>query len=124
MSFNDYRLGVLKPDGRVVDISRVIQGADALPRTALGGEVLLETLMENFDSLRPQVEQIVNAQQGVPYAEVTVRPPVPRPPNTFCAWGNFQDTNNPRPKKDIYYMDFFHKSATSVATSGYTVELP
>ena len=38
--------------------------------------------------------------------------------------GNFQDTNNPRPKKPIFYMDFFHKSATSAVTSGYSVELP
>src|SRR5690349_4505983 len=120
MFFNDYRLGVLKPGGRVVDVSRVVPSADALPRTALGGQVLLETVMDGFDSLRPQIEKIVASEEGVPYADVTIRPPVPRPPNTLCAWGNYQDTNNPRPKKPIYSMDFFHKSATSVVTSGYT----
>ncbi len=124
MSFNDYRLGVLKDGHRVVDVTKTVPGGEALPRTPLGGEVLIETVIEKFDNLRPQIEQIVAAEQGVPYAEVTVRPPIPRPPNTLCAWGNFQDTNDPRPKKPIYYMDFFHKSATSVATSGYSVELP
>ena len=124
MSFNDYRLGVLKDGGRVVDVTKAVPGGESLPRTVLGGELLIETVMEDFANLRPKIEEIVAAEQGVPYASVTVRPPVPRPPNTLGAWGNFQDTNNPRPKKPIYYMDFFHKSATSVATSGYTVELP
>src|SRR2546428_6307694 len=123
MSFNDYRLGVLKDGGRVVDVTKAVPGGESLPRTVLGGELLIETVMEDFANLRPKIEEIVAAEQGVPYASVTVRPPVPRPPNTLGAWGNFQDTNNPRPKKPIYYMDFFHKSATSVATSGYTVEL-
>lgn len=124
MFFDDYRLGMLKDGARVIDLTRAVPNADALPRTALGGQVILETVMERFDDFRPQFEQIAATEQGMPYAEVTVRPPVPRPPNTLCAWGNFQDTNNPRPKRPIYYMDFFHKSATSVATSGYTVELP
>jgi 2-keto-4-pentenoate hydratase/2-oxohepta-3-ene-1,7-dioic acid hydratase in catechol pathway len=124
MFFNDYRLGVLKDRGRVVDVTKVVPFGEAVPRTAGGGQVLLETVIEDFSKLRPKIEQVVAGEQGVPYADVTVRPPVPRPPNTLCAWGNFQDTNNPRPKKPIYYMDFFHKSATSAATSGYTVELP
>src|SRR5581483_3172955 len=124
MFFNDYRLGVLKADHRVVDVTRVVPNADALPRTPLGGELVLETVMEQFDRLRPEIERIVASEQGVPYADVTVRPPVPRPGSILCAWGNFQDTNNPRPKKDIYYMDFFYKGTPAVATSGYTVELP
>jgi len=122
--FNDFRLGVLKAGGRVVDVTAAVPIAASLPRTRLGGQLIIETVIEDFDRFRPEFERVVAREEGVPYADVTVRPPLPRPPNTLCAWGNFQDTNNPKPKRPIYYMDFFHKSATSVVSSGDTVELP
>jgi len=121
--FNDYRLGVLK-EGRVVDVTAAVPGAEALPRTLLGGELIMETVIEGFDKLRPELERAASAGQGVPFDQVQIQPPLPRSPNVLCAWSNFQDQNNPKPKRPIYHMDFFHKSATSVVSNGATVELP
>ena len=123
LCFNDYRLGVLK-DGRVIDVTRAVPRGEALPRNARGGEVLVETAIEDFDKLRPKIDEIVAAEQGVPYDSVTLRPPIPRPPNTMAVWSNYQDTYDVKPKRPIYHLDFFHKSASSLITTGGTVELP
>jgi len=61
----------------------------------------------------------------VPYTSVTVRSPLPRPPNALCCFSNYQDRVVPLAEKPpIYGLDFFHKSATSIQGSGGIVELP
>lgn len=124
LCFNDYRLGVLKQGGRVVDVTKAVLNGELHSGSALGAQMNLETVIEGFDGFRPQFEKIVAAEQGVPYDSVTVHPPVPRPPNTLAVWSNYQDTYDVKPKRPIYHLDFFHKSATSLLGSGGIVELP
>ena len=122
MLFNDYRLGVLK-DGRVVDVTRAVPIAESMPKTPLGGEAIIETVIESFEQFRPQLESIAAQELGVPFEEVRARPPLPRPPNALCAFSNYLDREGAQ-RPPVYALDFFHKSATSVVGSGDTVELP
>src|SRR5579862_2510622 len=122
--FNDYQLGVLKADGRVVDVSKAVPIAASMPKTPLGGEVVMETVIEGFDNFRGKFEAIVNQEQGTPFAEVKLRPPLPRPPNALCAFSNFQDREVNEPPPPVRTLDFFHKCASSLIGSGDTVELP
>ncbi|HEY3116093.1 MAG TPA: fumarylacetoacetate hydrolase family protein [Chloroflexota bacterium] len=122
--FNDWALGVLKSDGRVVDVSKAVPIAAAVPKNPLGAEMVMETVIEGFDSFRGKFEAIVNQEQGVPFAEVTLRPPLPRPPNALCAFSNYQDREQNEPPPPVRTLDFFHKCATSIVGSGATVELP
>ena len=98
MLFDDWKLGVLKGD-RVVDVTRAVPDAERMPKTPLGGEAVMESVIENFDGLRSKFESIVSQEGGVPMSEVKVRPPLPRPPNALCAFSNYQDrdTTEPRP---------------------------
>ena len=121
--FNDYRLGVLTGD-RVVDVTRVVPGAEHLPKTPLGGEAIIETVIESFDSLRAPLEAAAGQGEGAPLADVRIRPPLPRPPNALCAFSNYQDRDTAEPKPPVYNLDFFHKSATSIVGYDDLVELP
>ena len=121
--FNDYRLGVLKGD-RVVDVTRVVPGADHLPKTALGGEAIMETVIGDFDSLRAGLESAAGQEEGAPLADLRIRPPLPRPPNALCAFSNYQDRDTAEPRPPVYNLDFFHKSATSIVGYDDLVELP
>ena len=121
--FNDYTLGVLKGD-RVVDVTRAVPDADKMPKTPLGGEAVMENVIENFDTLRPQIEAVVNQESGVPMAGVKIRPPLPRPPDALCAFSNYQDRVETEPRPPVYTLDFFHKSASSIIGNDELVELP
>jgi len=123
MLFDDWKLGVLKGD-EVVDVTRAVPGADRVPKTALGGELIMETLIESFESLRPQIESIANQEGGVPMSGVKIRPPLPRPPDALCAFSNYQDRETNEPPPPVYNLDFFHKSASSIIGDGDQVELP
>jgi len=121
--FNDYKLGVLKGD-RVVDVTRAVPNANQMPKTPLGGEAIMESVIESFESLRSKFESIVNQEGGVAMSEVKIRPPLPRPPNALCAFSNYQDREQSEPRPPVYSLDFFHKSASSVIGNDDLVELP
>jgi 2-keto-4-pentenoate hydratase/2-oxohepta-3-ene-1,7-dioic acid hydratase in catechol pathway len=122
--FNNYRVGVLKGD-RVVDVSGAAPHTEFLSRGPLGAEAVMEEVIEGWDHIKPNFEAIVAREAGVPLAEVTLHPPLPRPPNALCCFSNYQDRAMPAESKPpVYGLDFFHKSATSMVGSGATVELP
>jgi 2-keto-4-pentenoate hydratase/2-oxohepta-3-ene-1,7-dioic acid hydratase in catechol pathway len=121
--FNDYRLGILKGE-RVVDVTRVVPGAELMPQTPLGAECIMETVIDGFDSLRHRLEEAASEEEGVPLNDVKVRPPLPRPPNALCAFSNYQDRDSAEPKPPVRNLDFFHKSATSIIGNDEQVELP
>lgn len=120
--FNEFRLGILKPNGYVVDVTSAVPGAEAMPRTPLGGQALMEALIDGFDKLRPRLEAMSTQEEGIRFESVKVRPPLPRPPNALCAFSNYQDRD--RPKPPVEALDFFLKSASCFIGFGDTVELP
>src|SRR3989440_11234354 len=91
--FNDFRLGVLKGDNSVVDVTAVVQD---IPHVGPGD--LINGLIERFSSYRQKLEQAVAQGHGGPLATVRIRPPLPKPSNTYCMTVDFlYDSTSSRP---------------------------
>ena len=112
--FDDFKLGVLK-DRRVVDVTGALGDAASLPP-----EYQMEHVIAEFDSLKPRLEEAAQGQ-GRPVSEVKVRPPLPRPHNTLCAFANYKDRPDAKPWGPL---DFFYKGSTCIVGDNDTVEVP
>src|SRR4051794_1733648 len=114
--FNDFKLGVLKGDNTVVDVSAVVQD---IPHVGPGD--LINGLIERFASYRGKLEQAAAQGQGVPLASVRIRPPLPKPTNIDCMAVNYMEDgtrSSPAP------INAFHKSPSAIIGNGDTMVLP
>ena len=109
--FNDYKLGVVKGDN-VVDISSLAASYGSKPQDRIAG------VIENFASLRPQIEAAVAAGAGVPLAGVKIRAPSPKPTRVVCMAVNYNDG-----MATSRGIDAFHKSPDAVIGDGETMVL-
>lgn len=112
--YDDYKFGVLKGD-RVVDVTGALQHVGIKP-----AQTLMEEIIQDFDAFRLKFEEVVADQEGVPLANVKVRPPLPRPHNILCAFANYQDRDQPSTTP----LDFFYKGSTGIIGNGDTIEIP
>ena len=115
LRFNDDRIGVLKNGDRVVDVSDTIKY-----RAEKGPQRVIEEVIENFDSLRREYEQITARESGTPLSNVKLLVPVPRPSKCLSAFSNYLDSPDRDPK--TMHNEFFHKAPELLGPEG-TVEL-
>ena len=112
--YDDYRLGILKNE-RVVDAMTALEGMHFhRPQD------LIETVITEWNELKPRIEEATEGKEGVPIDSVSFRPPVPKPPKIICAAVNYLEFGQREPDE----MDAFIKASTAVIGSGDTVELP
>src|SRR5690242_7489147 len=114
--FNDFRLGVLKGDNSVVDVTALVQD---IPHVGPGD--LINGLIERFSSYRQKLEQAIAQGQGVPLASVRIRPPLPKPTTIDCMAVNYMEDgtrSSPAP------INAFHKSPSAIIGNGDTMVLP
>src|ERR1051326_3356392 len=114
--FNDFRLGVLKGDNSVVDVSAVVKD---IPHIGPGD--LINGLIERFSSYRGKLEQAAAQGQGIPLASVRIRPPLPKPTNIDCMAVNYMEDGTRSAPAPI---NAFHKSPSAVIGNGDTMVLP
>src|SRR5438067_11809512 len=114
--FNDFRLGVLKGDNSVVDVTAVVQD---IPHTGPGD--LINGLIERFASYRQKLEQAAAQGRGVPLASVRIRPPLPKPANIDCMAVNYMEDGTRSAPAPI---NAFNKSASAIIGNGDTMVLP
>src|SRR5437899_4155723 len=114
--FNDFRLGVLKGDNTVVDVTAAVQD---VPHTGPG--VLINGLIERFSSYRQKLEDAAGRGQAVPLASVRVRPPLPKPTNIDCMAVNYMEDGTRSAPAPI---NAFHKSPGAIIGHGDTMVLP
>lgn len=101
MYFNEYRLGVVKGDA-VVDITDV---ASTVPhRDTLD---LMAGVIENFESLRPQIEAYVAKADTIPLDDVKIRIPLPRVRQIDCMATNYMEDGT---LEKPFEINAFHKS--------------
>jgi 2-keto-4-pentenoate hydratase/2-oxohepta-3-ene-1,7-dioic acid hydratase in catechol pathway len=113
--FDDFKLGVLKGDN-VVDVTATVQD---IPNT--GPHDLISGLIERFDAYRPCLEDAAAKSDGVPVADVRIRPPLPKPGNIDCMAVNYMEDgtlDKPAP------INAFHKASSTVIGHGDTMALP
>ena len=89
--FDDFKLGVLKADNSVVDVSAVVRD---IPHTGPGD--LMNGLIERFASYRAKLEDAAAKGHGVPVASVRIRPPLPKPVNIDCMAVNYMEARHPQ----------------------------
>jgi 2-keto-4-pentenoate hydratase/2-oxohepta-3-ene-1,7-dioic acid hydratase in catechol pathway len=109
--FDDGRPGVLTDRG-VVDVSSVV-GAGS-------GQTAMESLITNFDSLRPELSRLASEGNAVPLSSVKLQAPLPRPDRVLCMGGNYREFGAREPAP----MWGFYKDSDAVIGPGDTVVLP
>src|SRR3954468_14567717 len=114
--FNDFRLGVLKGDNSVVDVTAIVQD---IPHTGPGD--LINGLIERFSSYRQKLEQAVAQGQGVPLASVRIRPPLPKPTTIVAMAVNYMEDGT---RTEPAPINAFHKSPSAIIGQGETMVLP
>ncbi len=114
--FDDFKLGVLKDDTTVVDVTAEVQ---EIPHT--GPHDLINGLIERFDSYRARLEKAVASGAGVPVSKVRIRPPLPKPGNIDCMAVNYMEDGTLEKPAPI---NAFHKASSAIIGPGDTMVLP
>jgi 2-keto-4-pentenoate hydratase/2-oxohepta-3-ene-1,7-dioic acid hydratase in catechol pathway len=84
--YDDYKPGLLKGDG-VVDVSSVVtKGRD--------GQETIENIINNWDSLKPKLEQALASGQATPLSSVRLRAPLPKPGKVMCMAANYRENTD------------------------------
>ena len=115
LRYDDDRIGVIKNNDRVVDVSDAISA-----RKAKGPQRVMEEIIEGWRKYRRRFEKIMNEQEGVPLSSVQIRAPLPRPSKCIAAFSNYID--RPERTADNFPNEYFYKSPDLVGPDG-AVEL-
>lgn len=114
--FDNFRLGVLKNDSVVVDVTSLVQGVPHV-----GSHDLISNLIARFDNYRAQLQAAAMQAPGRPLSEVTLRPPLPKPGNIACMAVNYMEDGTRAAPAPI---NAFHKAATAIIGPDDTMVLP
>ena len=113
--FDDFKLGVLTGE-TVVDVSSQVKDIPHIgPHDLIGG------LIARFDDYRKRLEDAAAAGQGVPVADVRIRPPLPSPVNIDCMAVNYMEDGT---RAEPAPINAFHKSPGAIIGDGDTMVLP
>ncbi len=114
--FDDFKLGVLKNDTTVVDVSSVV--AD-IPRVAPGD--VINGLIARFAEYRPRLEDAVAKGSGVAVERVKIRPPLPKPTTIVAMAVNYMEDGT---RSEPAPINAFLKSPSAIIGQGDTMVLP
>ncbi|PLS18548.1 FAA hydrolase family protein [Bacillus sp. M6-12] len=121
--FNDFTLGIVKDD-QVHQIDEVVEWNPQKPQ-----ESLLH-IIENFEEMKPRIEESLAATKSYPISEVKLNPPVPKPGKIVAAPVNYyahQEEMNEQFSNAEYTVEnlgFFLKAPSSIIGPGDTVKIP
>ena len=76
--YDDFRPCILKEDG-VVDMTDEVKSMDEG-----SPQLLMESIISNFEALRPKLEQLSDSGTVIPLGNVRLRAPLPRPGKVLC----------------------------------------
>ena len=114
--FDDFKLGVLKGNDTVVDVSSVVRD---IPHT--GPHNLISGLIERFGDYRKRLEDAVAKGTGVPLSKVRIRPPLPKPVTIDAMAVNYMEDGT---RKEPAPINAFHKAPSAIIGPGDTMVLP
>jgi 2-keto-4-pentenoate hydratase/2-oxohepta-3-ene-1,7-dioic acid hydratase in catechol pathway len=127
VSFDDWRVGVLRDDG-IHEVSRVVAEPWRGRRRAMNW------LVRHFDEVRHEVERVADGTAPVAVDSVRLRPPVPMPTQLMAAPSNnaahaqemkaVVGRDRPRELQSPREVGFFLKAPGSLIGPADTIELP
>lgn len=100
-------------DRGVVDISGVV-------RPGYTPQLLMEGIIDDFATLRPALENLVETATPMPLSAVRLRAPLPRPHKILCAIANYWEHAQRAPRP----LNMFMKNPDAVIGPGDTIHLP
>ena len=103
LRFNDDRIGVIKDDNMVVDVSDTISA-----RKAKGPQRVMEEIIEGWRKYRRRFEKILAEQEGVPVKACSSSARFARPGKFLAAFSNYID--RPERTADNFPNEYFYKS--------------
>jgi 2-keto-4-pentenoate hydratase/2-oxohepta-3-ene-1,7-dioic acid hydratase in catechol pathway len=115
LRFDDDKIGVLKNDSRVVDVSAAIEN-----RESKGPQRVMEEVITSFGRYRSDFERVAAREEGVPVESVRLLAPIPRPGKCLGAFLNYMD--QPGRSPDSLPLEFFYKDPSLLGPGG-TIEL-
>jgi 2-keto-4-pentenoate hydratase/2-oxohepta-3-ene-1,7-dioic acid hydratase in catechol pathway len=97
----------------VIDISRVVP-------TNYTPQLVMQGIINDFDKLRPALEEHCNDGDTISFDNVSLRPPLPRPGKILACIANYWEhaQRDPRP------LNMFMKNPDAVIGPGDTIALP
>ena len=113
--FDEFKLGVLKGEDIVVDVSDLVQDIPHLEQ-----QDIMRGLIERFDDYRGKLEEAAASRDGVPYADVRIRPPLPKAINLDCMAVNYMEDGT---RDEPAPINAFHKSPSCIIGHGDTMVL-
>ncbi|HEV8143575.1 MAG TPA: fumarylacetoacetate hydrolase family protein [Methylomirabilota bacterium] len=114
--FDDWKLGVLKDDATVVDVSDAVKD---IPR--LGPHDLINGLIARFGEYKAKLQEAAAKGSGVPIARARIRPPLPKPTNIVAMAVNYMEDGT---RTEPAPINAFHKSPSAIIGQGETMVLP
>lgn len=114
LRFDKERIGVLKNESTVVDVSETITSLKAK-----GPQRAMEEIIEKFRRYRRRFERLVNQENGVPLSSVKLLAPLPQPRKCLAAFTNYLD----RPDRSLESLpnEYFYKAPELLAPEGTVV---
>jgi 2-keto-4-pentenoate hydratase/2-oxohepta-3-ene-1,7-dioic acid hydratase in catechol pathway len=106
------RPGVLVDDS-IMDISEVVPVRES-------PQHVMESIIDGFADLRPQLERVVGSSSPIPRAEVRLLPPLPRPSKIMCCIANYWE----HAQREARPLNMFLKNPDAVIGDSETVRLP
>src|SRR6202035_5847288 len=97
----------------VVDASPVVP-----PRVR--PQATMQAIIDGFDDLRPQLEQLVRNGAPTPLEQVRLQPPLPRPSKIMCCIANYWE----HAQREARPLNMFLKNPDAVVGPGDTIVLP
>ena len=113
--YDDYKLGIINDSGRLVDVMGALEGHHFHKPMDM-----METVINEWDSIKPKLEAATRGKEGVPLDSVRLRAPIPRPTKLICAAVNYLEFGQREPA----VLDAFLKSPTAIIGTGDTCVLP
>jgi 2-keto-4-pentenoate hydratase/2-oxohepta-3-ene-1,7-dioic acid hydratase in catechol pathway len=100
----------------VVDVTAAVSG---VPHVGAGD--LMSAVIARFADLRAPIEQAAATGQGLPLAQVRIRPPLPRPNHVVCMAVNYMEDGT---RSEPAPINAFLKTSNCIIGHGDTLVLP
>ena len=104
--------GLLTERG-VVDISGAV-------RPNYSPQLVMEGIIDDFERLRPTLDELAQTAAALPLSAVRLRAPLPRPHHILCAIANYWE----HAQREARPLNMFMKNPDAVIGPGDTIELP
>jgi 2-keto-4-pentenoate hydratase/2-oxohepta-3-ene-1,7-dioic acid hydratase in catechol pathway len=112
------RVGILRADG-AVDATSIL-GPEPVADHKYGQQLLMERLIDRFDELRRDLEDLASRAEALPVGSFRLLAPLPRPGKILCCIANYWEhaQREPRP------LNMFLKNPDAVIGPNTTVMMP